>query len=334
MLAPMACLVCSMIRTAFSSGLLFLALAVCGPLAAFGQAAENPSTGEPLQPALTEQFRRFEVVFEPDAYYTDLELIISLTRSPIPHAGEQSETEIYKTLLSRAAVLPRYLVLEASVNPLPSVGVYVRKHDPGYYDDAQISGSFNYVKALTAGFEEPYAVSLFAGDVIGFDVPESKDITGNGYSGYLFSAGNYHIKDNVLIHDRWKELEWKMKGDRKSPSRKLSWSFRIGAKLHDNTDITDILYLSFRRSRLDYKSEGASFFNNSGFEYTYDMNRKNLHPIRHYFFVDKKWPIENRHMALAVAVGFVWESADKYTGQLASGTGSNFQFILRPNLEF
>jgi hypothetical protein len=74
--------------------------------------------------------------------------------------------------------------------------------------------------------------------------------------------------------------------------------------------------------------------NNSGFEYTYDMDRKNLRPIRHYFYVDKKWPIENKQMALSLAVGFVWESADKYTGALAAGRGNNFQFIIRPNIEF
>ncbi len=48
-------------------------------------------------------------------------------------------------------------------------------------------GGFNWVKALTAGFEEPYAVSLFAGDVVGFDVPESKEIKGTATAG-TFSA--------------------------------------------------------------------------------------------------------------------------------------------------
>jgi hypothetical protein len=115
--------------------------------------------------------------------------------------------------------------------------------------------------------------------------------------------------------------------------KKLSWSFRIGAKLHDNPDITDIVYLSFRRSSLDYKPESSSLFNNSGFEYTYDMDRRNLKPIRHYFYVDKKWPFENKQMAFSLAAGSVWESAHKYTGELAS-RGSNFQFILRPNVEF
>ena len=323
---------CSMIGWRLFLLLLIVLPPFLHPPTAYSETAEAASGSEQADPT-TEQFKRFEVVFEPDAYYTDLDFIVALTQSPIPHVGEKTEVEIYQTLLSRAALLPRYLVFEGSVNPMPYLGVYVKRNEPDFYDNAQVSGSFNWIKALTAGFEEPYAVSLFAGNVVGFDIPESKEIKGNGYSGYLFSAGNYHIKDNTLIRDHWKEFEWKMKGDRKSPVKKLSWSFRIGAKLHGNPDITDILYLSVRRSRLDYKPESSSLFNNSGFEYTYDMDRNTLKPIRHYFYVDKKWPIENKQMAFSLAGGFVWESAHKYTGELAS-RGNSFQLMVRPNIEF
>ncbi len=293
---------------------------------------ENSGKESPARPE--EQFRRIKFVFEPDAYYTDAELIVALTKAPIPQMGEKTESEIYETLLSRAAVLPQYLVLEASVNPMPYLGVYLKRNDPGFYANAEVSGSFNWIQSLTAGFEEPYAVSLLAGNVVGFDIPGRPEIKGNGYSGYLFSAGNYHIRNNTLIHDRWQELEWKIKGDRKSPVKKLSWSFRAGAKMHGNPDITDILYLSFRRSRLDYQSTETSVMNNSGFEYTIDVDRKTFTPIRHYFYVDKKWPIENRQFAVTLAVGFVWESARKYRGDLAKGEERNVQFLIRPNIEF
>jgi hypothetical protein len=291
------------------------------------QRQDSNSTGE--------AFQRFKVVFEPDAYYTDLDLIIALTRAPIPHLGEMTEMEIYRTLLSRAALLPQFLVIEASINPMPYLGTYLKEHDRDFYDRAQESRTFNWVKAFTAGFEEPYAASLLAGNVANFRVPGNKDSKGLGYSGYLFSAGNYHIKDNELIHDKWMEFEWKIKGDRKSPVKKLSWSFRVGAKVHGNPNITDIVYLSFRRSRVDYQSEEYSQLNNIGFEYTYDMDRRTLSAIRHYFTLDKKWPVENRQLAFSIAAGFVWESKRKYTGALAAGRKKDdFQFILRPNIEF
>jgi len=332
----MGCIVRLMIRkTAFRLvlALAFFLVFAWSRIALCETVADDSSNRPSAVPA--EQFRRFIVEFEPDAYYSDIDLTIALTKIPIPHIGEQTEAEIYRTLLSRAALLPQFLVLEVSVNPMPYFGTYIKREDRDFYDNAQLSRSFNWVKALTAGFEEPYAASVLAGNVVDFDIPGSTDIKGNGYSGYLFSAGNYHIKDNELVQDKWYEFEWKMKGDRKSSVKKLSWSFRIGAKLHGNPDITDIIYLSFRRSRLNYQSEGASLFNNSGFEYTFDMDRKTFQSVRHYFYVDKKWPLESKKMAFSLAAGFVWESAHKYTGALATGrTSSDFQIILRPNLEF
>lgn len=275
-----------------------------------------------------------EIEVELDAYYTNVSLTVALTKEPIPHLGERAESEIYGTLLSRS-LSPRFLVIEASINPMPYLGVYIKKNHREFYDDAEISGSFNWIKALTAGFEEPWAGSVFLGNVVDFDVPGRRDIKGKGYAGFLVSAGNYHIKDNELVKDDWREFEWKIKGDRKSPIKKLSWSFRIGTKLHKNPYITDIAYLSFRRSRLDYQIESNSLFNNSGFEYTIDMSTKGLHQMRHYFFVDKKWPFKTKKMAFALAAGFVWESARKYAGPLSTGRqNDDFQVILRPNIEF
>jgi len=286
------------------------------------------SAGRPAPP----EWAKLE--FEPDAYYTSLGLYLALTKTPIPHVGEQREKDLYLTLLSRAYA-PRFLVLEGSVYPLPYLGTYIKEHDPSFYDNAQVTGSFNWVQAVTAGFEEPYAVSVFLGNVVDFSVPEDKASKGIGYSGLLYSKGTYNIKNNTLIRDDWWEMEWKVKGDRKTQDQKLSWSFRVGAKLHGNPDITDIYYLSFRRSRLDYRPKQDSIFNNSGFEYTVDFERGTFTPIRHYFYVDKKWPIGDWKMAFSLATGFVWESQKKYTGALAGETtGGQTQIILRPNIEF
>ena len=88
------------------------------PLTAY--AVEQAETGQ-QQPAASEpapeEFKRFKIVFEPDAYYTNIELITSLTKAPIPQLGEKTESEIYRTLISGTAVLPRFLVLEGSFNP-------------------------------------------------------------------------------------------------------------------------------------------------------------------------------------------------------------------------
>lgn len=320
------------LKTINSFFFLIVVLTLLMPVSSYGSHNEPESGQEVASPE--EDSKRFAIEFEPDAYYTNLALYIALTKTPIPHLGEMTEAEFYKALLSRAFE-PRFLVLEASVNPMPYLGVYLKEHEREFYDEAQVSGSLNWVKALTAGFEEPHAASAFIGNMVDFDTPGRKDVKGKGFIGFLMSTGNYHIKDNELIPDDWNEFEWKIKGDRKSPIKKLSWSFRVGTKIHQNLNIADIVYLSLRRSRLDYEPEHTSIFNNSGFEYTFDMDKSTLHSMRHYFFIDKKWPLKGRKVGLALAAGFVWESKQKYTGELAAGReDDDFQVILRPNIEF
>jgi hypothetical protein len=278
---------------------------------------------------------------ELDPYYSAVGMYNSLTGKPIPHMTADSELEIYRDLISKF-YQPRTLILEASLNPLPYAGTLIRKHQPGFYGRSQVTSNFNVVQAVTAGFEEPWAVSLFLGNVVSFDTINSP-ILGkrNGYSGMLVSYGNYHIKDNVLVKDDWVELEGKLKGEQILQDRSLRWSFRGGAKFHGNPYIADSFYIGFRRSRTDFKEgSGANFWlHNSGFEYVSDFSQKKLEPLRHYFVVDKKFPAKNSRVAFTLGLGFVWTADKKYSGPLANSyrggkKPNSFQFILQPNLEF
>gem|GEM_PF-4343530 len=97
----------------------------------------SPASVDQKQAELQEEkFQRIKLVFEPDAYYSEIDLIITLTKSPIPQLGEMTELEIYHTLLSRTAVLPQFVVIEASYNPMPNLGVDLKTHDQNFYDNA------------------------------------------------------------------------------------------------------------------------------------------------------------------------------------------------------
>ena len=276
-----------------------------------------------------------EFELELDAYYSAFDLFISLTNTPIPEAGDKPEHAIYRDLLLNS-LHPRFVVLEVSVNPMPLAGVFTRENLTDFYDDMQMSPDFNLVQAVTAGFEEPYAFSLFLGNVVKFKKPGQDDVVGNrGWVGYLLSHGDYHIKDNQLIYDKWYEFEWKIKGDRVFPSSKLSWSFRVGTKYHDNPDIRDVIYISLRRSRLEFNKRALSLMDNSAFEYTYDMDSRNLSSVQHKFFVEKKFPNRKLKTSASLALGFIWDSGKKYSGALAhTNGGENYQIIIRPNIEF
>lgn len=290
--------------------------------------------GEPVKKQDEITKKKVSLEYELDAYYSNIGLYINLTDEPIPDAGEKEEFEIYRDLLY-SSYIPRFIVLEAAVFPMPNLGIYLKDDANDFYKLADVYSDLNIVKAVTAGFEEPYAFSMFLGNVMKFTKPGEKQKQGNfGYMGYLISVGDYHIKDNELISDNWLELEWKIKGDRKFSTHDLHWSFRVGGKLHDNPYIKDVIYLSLRRSMLDLE-EYASILKNSGFEYTFDVDSETLTPLRHYFTVDKKWPFKEQKIAFSLTVGFIWEDAEKYTGPLRDKEGrDNFQIVIRPNILF
>lgn len=304
--------------------------------------AAAPEKAPPPAPAAEQHHVEFDHDLDP--YYSSASVFFSLTDEPIPHVGEVDELAMYLALLPRALnpkyLLPRFIVLEASVNPLPCLGLVVRDRWPGFYGDAQVYKNLNWVKAATAGFEEPYALSILGGNFVNFDVPGRDDVSGKGYGGLLVSVGTHHIKDNLLYRDNWIEIESKVKGDRKSPVKKLSWSFRVGAKLHANPYIADIVYVGIRRSRLDFVDDPPPFISNWGLEYRFDMAVDRLavdglRQARHVLFLDKKFLLPRVNFALTLKAGFIYTLADAYRGPLATiGRREDFQFVLQPNVEF
>ncbi len=268
-------------------------------------------------------------LLELGAYYTSAGVYLPLSRDPVPHVGEHGEVDMYWALLPRS-IRPRFVVLEVSVNPMPCLGLLARDRARSSYDRSQLDRNTNLVRAVTAGFDEPWAASLFVGNVVDFDVRDSRDVHGKGYFGTVFSAGTTHIKDNVAIDDPWLEGELKLKGDRRSPVKKLSWSFRVGVKLHSSADVVDTAYLGIRRSRVDYEG-GPLLLANSGMEYRFDAALDGT-PLRHYFIVDKKWPL--RKVAPSIALGVLWDRGRSYRGALAVDTPERVQILIRPNIEF
>jgi predicted RNA-binding protein len=286
-----------------------------------------------LQPTLVKALTG-EFEYQLDSYYTALNYNISLTSAPIPYFEPTKESDIYKHLLL-SPQLPRFMVLEASVNPLPILGVYLRDQASRFYSEAQINDEVNLVRSVTAGFEEPWALSLFMGNVIDFrPVKKKKYAEGKGYIGFLVSGGGKHIKDNELISDDWLELEWKLKGEKFLKDTSLIWSFRLGAKFHSHPDIADVYYVGLRRSMTDFLNKKLSWLKNTGAMYRYDVNSRGLSQIQHYLLIDKKFPLKSTKIVPLISVGFIYRDKAKYRGTLQDPEHHKFQFLLQPNIEF
>ena len=295
------------------------ALALAVLLAALGARADE----QPAKP---------ELVWELSAYYTDGDLYIPLTRQPIPETSSRDELEIYRQLFL-ASLKPQVLLLEASVYPMPLAGTWMKRHWSGTYDDVAIGG-LNLLDAVTAGFQEPAAVSAFLGSTLNFVEPgQARKGTNKGNMGYLVSFGTQHIKDNVLLPDDWYEVEWKLKGDRNFVDDKLSWSFRIGTQQHSHPEISDTVYVGLRRGNLDYNAPVLSWLTNSSVDFLLASTTEEFTLARGELLVEKRVPAKLWGLALALQAGFIYESNKQYSGSLRDDH-STFLFVLRPNLAF
>lgn len=271
--------------------------------------------------------------YEVDPYYSNIAYYQTIDDSPIPELGERSEAQVYTDLFF-SSYLPRFFLLEASINPMPILGVMLRSDEAeDVYQDMTITRKLNLVEAVTAGFEEPYAVSLFLGNMVKYRTSSKSETQSKGFMGYLASYGHLHIRRNELVQDRWGEFEWKIKGDRISEGRQLSWSFRAGTKIHDNPYVTDEYYIAIKRERIEEGGDIYSWIKNGGIEFKYRVSQRTGDTIGQQLIIDKKIPLSDLGLVLSFGIGYVRETRAKYSGPL-SLEKSNTAFVLRPSISF
>lgn len=267
-----------------------------------------------------------------DPYYSNIAAIWPLTAEEIPTVELKNERKIYLDLLTNI-FSPRFLLVEASINPLPVLGVYTKNNHRGFYDSADVGDDLNLIQALTEGFEEPYAVSFFIGNVLRFKTPQGTEESINkGYSGLLLSVGDQHIKDSELFDDNWYEMEWKLKGDKRTEEEYWSWSFRVGTKMHSHTDIADVNYVGIRREVFPNKPGETTFWHNLGIDFRMDFQRATRDLVQRQVFVERRWPGNKRNFSLGIGL---LKQDGKYSGALANTSGSSdTSLIIRPGLSF
>jgi hypothetical protein len=282
-----------------------------------------------------ETVTRSELVFEPTPYYTDVDLNVPLTSKPIPVISSDNEAVIYSNLI-KDSLIPRFMVLEASVYPMPWLSAYIKMHSPHTYRQAEIGNTgINLLESATVGFQEPWAVSAFFGNVAKLQRPK-EERTGNnyGYTGYLFSAGNKHIKNNTFVPDDWYELEWKIKGTIDYPDEKLSWSFRVGGRFNNNRDVNNVTYIDLRRSNLDFRYSFLEWLENTNYDLRMHFLQSGAQMVRLELIAGKKIPEKKWGFTPNLDIGLVWASPDEYSGALKDKKVNTTTLVFRPSLEF
>ena len=268
--------------------------------------------------------------YELDAYYSNVSLYINLTDEPIPHLGDVSEAEIYSDLLLRSH-RPRFMLVEASVYPLPAFGAWFKHDYPETYDDAFVTDNVNLIRVLTAGFEEPYALSLFLGNMVTYGDEKNKQEKNEGFMGYLLSVGNRHLINNDVIHDDWIEFEWKIKGNIVTEKRNLDWSFRIGGKWHEHPSITDSVYVGIRRDHLDFEKSLFSFLHNSGVDFFLAFDQADLTPTQQKLSIHKNIPVRASYV-FKITGGLIRTTGRGYKAPLFDE--ADVQLFIAPSISF
>ena len=268
---------------------------------------------------------------EVDAYYTSISANINLTDQPIPHLDTRDEKEIYGDLLLRS-YKPRFMLIEASVYPMPVLGAAWRHNYRDSYDNAQLGSDLNLVEALTAGFEEPYALSLFLGNMVTYQ--SDIDVTGKnkGFMGYLLSYGDKHLFRNQVIDDNWLEFEWKIKGTVSQKHMDLDWSLRAGLKWHDNEAIADAYYFAFRRDHANIENTWLSFMENSGIDMYLEFGQALQAPTQQRLLFHKNVPLKNSKNLFVFTAGLIHTSQRRY--QPPFDVDSSLQLVFTPSIKF
>jgi hypothetical protein len=271
-----------------------------------------------------------------DPYYTAVNVAHDLSSEPIERLDSDKEGAADWWLVQHF-LHPRDLLLEGSVNPMPIAGWALRKWQEDAYGDASVRGT-NLVQAITEGFPEPWAVSLFVGNVVNLvSSQDTSKINGMGYSGLLVSWGNMHLVENRLVREDWLETEIKIKGDDIRSDRKLGWSFRCGWREHFDPDIRDAIYGSIVRRRTDFQYQGWDPLRNSSLELRMDLDRKSLPspvPLRIAAIAGKRFPFAKGVAAFCLSVGAVDELHPAYVGRLRPYAPRGLKLVLQPNVDW
>jgi hypothetical protein len=298
--------------------------------------SSDKSSQHTLPMPLAEEGSKVEVMWELDPYYSDVGINIPLTEKPIPTIRSTSEQVIYSELI-QGSLIPRYMLVEASIYPMPLLGTYLKTNQPNFYGQGRLGhySSVNVIESATAGFQEPWAVSAFFGNIAKIVRPGEDRVGSNvGYTGYLVSVGAKHIKANEMIDDHWLELEWKIKGKVDYPDEKLGWSFRIGGKFHENVNISDAIYLNLFRSNLNAHFPFLSWINNSTLDVKLFFSDKNSHLLRQEYVVGKKYPKAGWSYSPTLDVGLIFATPEEYSGILRTTDTNTVTLVFRPSVAF
>lgn len=270
-----------------------------------------------------------------DPYDSSFGIDVPLSSQPIPTIRSDDYSVLFRGLMENS-LIPHYLQLQVDVYAVPVLATWLKSHSPHTYKKGDIANTgVNLVESSSTSYQEPWAVSAFFGNIANLQLPGQPQESNNmGYSGWLLSAGAQHLKDDVLIQDKWYKLEWQIRGILNGDKEKLSWNFRVGSKFNANPYITDVTYIGIERDNLDFDKPFLGWLNNSHFDLELSFSHNGGRVVREQLIIGKKYPFPEYGYAITLDTGLVWDSAYEYSGPLRDSAKSDLTLVFQPSIEF
>ncbi len=165
---------------------------------------------------------------------------------------QENELRLYQDLLVRSIRRPRYLLLEVTAYPLGGISAWLPTAAPATYRRFNLGEEFNLLRSLGAGFQEPWSVSLFLGQIDDFWELTKDDqlvVVSSGISGLVLTGGWQQLFDNAVVQAGWLKAEWKLKGQGSQGRLKRPWNLNVGYRWYGLRAVDNTLVVSLRRQR-------------------------------------------------------------------------------------
>lgn len=283
-----------------------------------------------------------------DIYKPFASIYFNMKRRQQPVALERGEERQIYISLGQRLIFPSYLLFQITGYPLSALSSYLETDRFETYNRFNVNSDLNILRSIGVGFEEPYAFSLFLGNVLFLAYKDSAENrlkqSGSALAGFLISSGKHQIYNNIYLHDNWFQIELMLIGNLNEPKRrKFSWNFRLGAKFHKNELLRDVFTLTTERSHTDWRSTGWSLLKNSIFKYQAHIpiptSDDSTPAASHLITYGKKFPIHlfKRKMFFVLGFGLRWEWVrfyDHNQDQFDPDPKSQLIWLIQPNIEF
>jgi hypothetical protein len=257
-----------------------------------------------------------------DPYHSYVNLFYQIKKESPVYVYQPDEFKLYKNLLFRS-YKPDYGLVEFTIYPTTALSSWTESCHKELYDEFTVYRDFNLLRSISGGQQEPWSVSLFAGQIAAFmtlDDQEELVRVADGASGLVLTGGLYEIFNNHLFRANWYRIEWKLKGSGRQGDLSHSWNIRLGYRYYDIPEISNTAILAFSRNRLNWAAYDWSVWQNSisEFQIYYPVlnGKRGISRLR--LVYGKAIPFWK--LMIGAGLGCVYENRRKYDADLKQFT--------------